>query len=154
MALAHRNLGLGRLGAVACICGTLWLGGCANIPGDRTFAFGGVDPASPLAGEVAEASRSPGRYPKLNQIPPLPTDVRPVSAWKAAVVSEWARKDQLEASTAAIPFTLSHTDEYASSARSRISSVMALQAPADAEARTEAFAAAERARATPPPKAN
>jgi hypothetical protein len=124
------------------------------MPHQNPFALGGVDPNSSVAAEVNEASRTPGPYPRLNQLPPTPTDVRPVSAWKSAVVSEWMEKKQVEAAAAAIPFTLNNTDAFADSARARITPGLAGQAPADAQSQAEAFAEAGRARATPPPKPN
>ncbi len=134
--------------------GLLTLAGCANLPKENMFALGGVDPRSPVAADVTEASHSPGPYPKFNEIPPAPTDVRTPQAWKAAVLSEWSEKRQLEASAAAIPFTLGNTDTYADTTRGRISPELAAQAPADAEAQAKAFADAGHARATPPPKPN
>jgi hypothetical protein len=154
MAAAHPNLTCGRLGLVACVGGALLLGGCANVPSEKLFGMGGVDPNSAVAAEVAAASQSPGPYPKLNKIPTTPTDVRPASAWKSAVVTEWTQKKQLEAQAAAIPFTLNNTEQFAAGDRSKISPQLAVQAPADAEAQAQAFADTEHARATPPPKPN
>jgi hypothetical protein len=154
MASAHPNLTYRRVGAILGLGGALLLGGCINAPNEKMLALGGVDPNSAVAAEVEAASRSPGPYPKLSKIPSAPTDVRPVGAWKAAVTSEWAAKKQLEASAAAIPFTLNNTEQYAAATRARISPELAVQAPADAEAQAQAFADAERARATPPPKPN
>jgi hypothetical protein len=154
MASAHPILTTGRIGAVLGLGGALLLCGCANLPNEKMFVLGGVDPNSAVAAEVVAATQSPGPYPKLSRIPSAPTDVRTTAAWKLAVTSEWAAKTQLEASAAAVPFTLNNTEDYAAATRARISPEMAVQAPADAAAQAEAFADAERARATPPPKPN
>ena len=137
-----------------CLAIPALVSGCAGAPGEKMFALGGVDSNSAVAAEVTAATQEPGRYPRLNRIPAAPTDVRPASAWKAAVDTEWAEKKQLEASAAAIPFTLNNTEAFAATSRARISPELAQPAPADAEAQAQAFADAERARATPPPKPN
>ena len=142
------------MGAVLGLGAVLALGGCASTPNESAFAMGGVDQNSAVAAEVAAAEQAPGPYPKLNKIPTTPTDVRPASAWKTAVVAEWTQKKQLEAEAAAIPFTLNNTEQYAASTKGRISPELAVQAPADAQAQAQAFADAEHARATPPPKPN
>ncbi|MBV9508848.1 MAG: hypothetical protein JO303_01040 [Caulobacteraceae bacterium] len=118
------------------------------------FTFTGADPNSSVAAEVNAASDAPGAYPDLHHIPPNPTDVRPVSAWKAAVDSELAVKQEVQANAAAIPFTLNGTQPFADQARSQIDRDLAVQAPADSAAQTQAFAETARARATPPPKPN
>ena len=44
--------------------------------------------ASPIAGRRAgdrRRAQQPRPYPTFAQIPPLPTDVRPLAAWRAAV---------------------------------------------------------------------
>jgi hypothetical protein len=124
--------------------------GCMT-PSKNPFALGGVDPASPVAAEVREASASPGSFPKFQDIPAMPTDVRSAPAWKAAVLDETTLKRQTEAEAAAIPFTLAGTDAWATTTRARVQPQFSQQAPADARAQAEAFAAQAAARATPPP---
>ena len=137
-----------------CVAGASALAGCSGVPHGNPFALGEVDANSSVAAQVREASQAPGPYPRLDRIPPNPTDVRPASAWKVAVTSEWTEKKQVEAEAAAIPFTLKNTDAFAQTAHSRIQTQLATQAPADAEAQARDFAEAQRARAMPPPKPN
>ena len=127
---------------------TLALVGCAGL---NPFVAGRIDPNSPIAAEVAAASRSPGRYPKLTNLPPVPTDVRSAEQWRVAVVSEQALGRRTEQEAAAIPFTLSDSEAWAASMRARIDPALAVPPPADASQSTEDYAAAKRARATPPP---
>jgi hypothetical protein len=135
----------------------LWMGaalatsGCAIGPAVNPFTGGAINPDSSVASEVTAASRAPGPYPRFSQVPAVPTDVRPVPAWRNAVVGEWADKRQTEREAAALPFTLGETEAWAESTRGKIPPDE-LSGPApDAAGQSEAFAAAERARATPPP---
>jgi hypothetical protein len=152
MPLAPPKLHFRSLGLVAALAFAGVAGGCSQIPNDKMFAFGGVDPNSKVAADVEAAEHTPGPYPKISKIPPMPTDLRTTAAWKAAVDSEQAAKRQLETTAAAIPFTLNNTEGYAASTQARINPALAIQAPADAQAQAEAYAAAQAARATPPPK--
>jgi len=126
------------------------LGGCASA-NNNPFALGGVDPSSPVAADVRAASASPGPFPRFVDIPAKPKDVRTYQAWKAAVLDEVTLKRQTEAQAAAIPFTLTGTETWAANERSRVRPELSQQAPADERAQAEAYAAAQAARATPPP---
>ena len=130
---------------------TAAVGGCAHLPTVNPFAAGGVNPDSTVAAEVVAASRAPGVYPRFSEIPALPTDVRPVPAWRSAVLSEWNQKRQTERQAAALNFTLANTEAWAESTRRHIPPSEMSQPTPSAADQTEAFAAAERARATPPP---
>jgi hypothetical protein len=99
---------------------------------------------------IAEASQS-APYPTFGQIPPLPTDVRSMHAWKTSVVtlrSDGARMADL---AAAGPWTLGDTEGWAERERAVAAAPAPLTQPSS-EADTEAFAAAMRARAIPPPR--
>jgi len=137
-----------------CLAGTAALAGCSSLPNEKMFALGGVDANSAVAAEVAEASNTPGPYPRIDKVPSKPTDIRPATAWKTAVLKEEGENQQLQSEAAAIQFTLKDTDAYAAATRAKISPALATQAPTDAEAQAQAFAEAEGARATPPPKPN
>jgi hypothetical protein len=117
------------------------------------FAFGAVDPTSPVAADVKAAERAPGRYPKFSEIPPVPKDVRPATAWRAAVYDEWALKQRTEAEAAALPFALDgkDTQAWAQAELAKIPPAEMIPPAADSAARSEAYAAAARGRATPPP---
>jgi hypothetical protein len=152
MPLARPKLHIRRLGVVAALALAGMAAGCARIPNEKMWDFGGVDPNSKVAADVEAAEHAPGPYPKINKIPTMPTDLRSTAAWKTAVVSEQTAKHELETTAAAIPFTLNNTEGYATSTQARINPALSGQAPADAQAQAEAYAAAQAARATPPPK--
>jgi hypothetical protein len=117
------------------------------------FAFGGIDPTSPVAADVANAQRTPGPYPQFSHIPPVPKDVRPLGAWRQAVIDTKAEGAQTQAEAAALVFTLQpgEADSWASAERAKIPAGEMNPPPADAADQAEAFAASARARATPPP---
>jgi hypothetical protein len=139
-----------RVRLCASVAMAAMLGGCAT-GAKSPFALGGVDPTSPVAAEVRAASASPGPYPRFVEIPPVPKDVRTAPAWRAAVLDEMSLKRETEANAAAIPFTLAGTEAWADKTRARVLPEYSQQAPADARAQAEAFAAQQAARATPPP---
>jgi hypothetical protein len=127
------------------------LGGCANAPALNPLAVGGVNPDSTVQAEVVAAMNAPGTAPHFSQVPIVPSDVRPVPAWRAAVVSEWSQKRRTEKEAAAIPFTLANVEEWAQRTRAKIPAGQTTPPSAQDAAQIEAFAASERARATPPP---
>lgn len=118
--------------------------GCAG-----PFASVKVDPSSPVAGEVAKLARADRDYPKFNEIPPAPTDVRPARIYGERAQALEAAGAQLDAATAPGTWTLDATSSFA--AKARKDAGPALDAPANAD--TEAFANSVRKRATPPPPA-
>jgi hypothetical protein len=117
------------------------------------FGFGKVDPSSPVAADVAAAARTPGPYPKFASIPPIPKDVRPLSAWRQSVADANAEKRQLETEAAALSFSLApgEADGWAQAQRDKIPAGELTPPAADSTSLAESFAAQARARATPPP---
>ena len=138
-----------RLIVGAGLCGLL--GACMSMPGVSALTPGGVDPHSSVAAEVAAAIQAPGPYPKFSQIPEMPNDVRPDAEWRKDVIGVWSSKRQLDAEAKALKFTLTNTEGWAVAERGKINPADAAPAPLDATLDAETFAAAERARATPPP---
>jgi hypothetical protein len=132
-------------------------GGCASacaMAGDHNpFNFGAINQASPAVADIHAAEHAPGPYPRFADVPAVPKDVRPVSAWKASVYDLWAVKTQTEAEAAAIPFTLVVGDGegWAQVEQSKIPAVEMVGPAADEAASAEAYAQAQRERATPPP---
>jgi hypothetical protein len=117
--------------------------GCVGNP----FADAQVDPASPIAAEVARLAHAERPYPTFAAIPPVPKDVRPARQYgQQAKRIEQARAD-LEAKTAPETWSLGGTEAFADQARRQAGQEAA---PADS-GDTAAFAARERKRATPPP---
>ena len=107
-------------------------------------------PAPETTAAIA-AAREQAPYPTLGSVPPRPTDVRPVKAWKAAVLATEARRDELTRMAAVEPWTLHDTESWAEQERQAASPPPPITNAAS-EADTEAYAAALRARATPPPR--
>jgi len=140
--------------ALVMLASALVLSGCVDLPKANPFAETTMTASPAIVAEVNQAEQSPGAYPRLSAIPPVPTDVRPASAWKSAVVSEWALKRNAEATAAQIPFTLSDTEGWAKAKQAQIPADQTTPPPADAKAETEAYAQSLRGRATPPPPPN
>ncbi len=138
-----------RLIACAGLCGLL--GACVTMPSVSALTPGGVDPNSSVAAEVAAAIQAPGPYPRFSQIPSMPKDVRADTEWRKDVVSVWSAKRQLDAEAKALKFTLTNSEGWAVAERAKINPADATPPPLDATLDAETFAAAERARATPPP---
>jgi hypothetical protein len=138
----YRALGV-KLLASAAACGLL----CACV--GNPFADAKVDPRSPIAGEVAKAVRPDAAYPTFAAIPPVPKDLRPRRQYGAAARQVDQAAAQVEQATADNIWSLSNTDTFAADAQRAAGPDQAAPQPAD----TEAFAAALRKRATPPPPA-
>jgi hypothetical protein len=136
---------------------SLW--GCNTLAKNNYFLPGGVDERSAVAGQVRAAQHEQGPMPQFTDIPPAPTDVRPLFAWRQTVGEVLADKQATDAEIRAHPFMLEGTEAFAASAGAKIPPEEAA-APIDATAGAEAFAASvrpgapshHRARAkTPPP---
>jgi hypothetical protein len=126
-------------GAGACAL----LSGCVGNP----FEDAKVDPASPVAPEVARVTRTNLAYPTFASIPNPPKDVRaPRQYGRDAQAIEQARQD-LEQKTAPETWSLTGTEAFADQARREAGQEAAPTPSGEAEA----FAAAQRKRATPPP---
>ena len=109
-----------------------------------------IDPASPVAGDVARLSRANAAFPKFSQIPPVPKDVRPLKAFGVAAAETIAVRDQIVRATEPNTWTLqggASTNAFAGEARSAAGPEFKPVDPAV----TEAFARELRRRATPPP---
>ncbi|HEX4198217.1 MAG TPA: hypothetical protein VHZ26_12320 [Caulobacteraceae bacterium] len=131
------------------------LGGCDTLARNNYFLPGGVDQRSAVAAQVRAAEQEHGPYPRFSQIPALPKDVRPLSAWRARVSQTLAEKRQVDAANAAYPYTLQDTQAFADTQHARIPATEAAPPSADAASASDAYAASVRARATkPPPPAN
>ncbi len=139
------RLGTFRTGLLACVCGAGLLGGCAV---SNPFVTAKVDPTSPIAAQVATAARARTTYPTFADIPPVPADVRPLPAFGRAADELEVAGAQLTRDTAPSTWTLTGTEAFAGRARDMAGPEGEI---ASTTADTEAFAKAQRARATPPP---
>jgi hypothetical protein len=131
------------------------LGGCDTLAKNNYFLPGGIDQQSAVAAQVRAAQQEHGPYPKFSQIPAIPKDVRPLSAWRATVTQTLGEKHEVDAANAAYPYTLQDTQGFADAQHARIPAAEATPPAADASSASDAYAASVRARATkPPPPAN
>jgi hypothetical protein len=121
------------------------LSGCISNP----FATAPVDPRSPIAAEVAKTARSDRPYPTFADVPPKPTDVRPLAAYGSAAQNDLNARTRLEQETAPGTWSLEATDAFAARAESAVGG--AGSTATGANAGTEAFSREGQARATPPP---
>ena len=109
-----------------------------------------VDPASPIAGDVAKLSRTDRPFPTFSQIPPVPKDVRPAKAFGVAAAETTRVRDEIIRATEPNTWTLQGgdaTNAFAGEARTAAGPELQATDPAV----TEAFARELRRRATPPP---
>lgn len=142
---ARRAISAARL--AACLGAAAGLAACGGNP----FATAPVDPASPLAAEIAKGARAEHDYPSFEEIPAKPADVRPVQAFgEAAAETQGARAD-LERQTAPGTWTLQPggTDPFATRAQS---AVREDGSAGRSGAGTEDFSREAQERATPPPQ--
>ena len=135
-----------RLAATAAFCALT--AACVGNP----FVDAQVDPRSPIAKEVASSVKPDAPYPSFAAIPARPKDVRPVRQYGVAAQQVDRAAEQLTAATADDKFTLQNTDTFAAEAQAAAGPAVA-PSQAQQAAETEAYAAAMRKRATPPPQA-
>jgi hypothetical protein len=128
-----------RVAAALLICGLTALAARAAL-------------AAPLAGDgdLMARAEAPAPYPTFASIPSLPADVRPISAWKAAVLATKAAGDQTVQTAKATPWSLGDSEAFAAEARAKAAPPPPVTTPSESDA--EAIAAAERARASSPPR--
>lgn len=133
----------GVASALAIAAGSTLLSGCVGNP----FAETKIDPASPVAGDVARMTRQDGKFPTFASIPKAPTDIRPLPQYGRDAKSILAEGAAIEQATAPGTWTLNGTDDFADKARRDAGPQIEPPKPGDAEA----FARELRERATPPP---
>jgi hypothetical protein len=123
--------------------------GCST-PGRAAPTALTADPNSQVVKDVLYATAHPGPYPKFADIPKIPTDVPPASAWRTDVADLQQRELKLESQVAALPPVEADTEPFA--ARNRALAPSTSEAPGpDSEQQTQDEAEALRERATPPP---
>ena len=143
----HRNKS--SLIAAALLAGSLTLGGClAHDP----FAPP-TDPASAAAQQVNEAAARDMPYPRWSEFPAAPTEVPTAGEFAMRVVATEEARVILEAQARDLVWTLDDSEGWATAQRSLVNRELAEPAALDALAQTEAWAAAARAEAVPPPVA-
>jgi hypothetical protein len=127
----------------------LGLGGCAHLP-SYPFYQPPVDVTSPIAEDIRKASPDTEAYPSFLSVPPLPQDVRPVSAWTRNVYNTLRERRQSQAMTVLYPQSLYGAEAFAKEQRLKAAPPMT---PAQAAAQSDAtakFAKDQRDRAKAP----
>ena len=140
---ASRPTFLNAARSAALLGACLIASGCTGVP----FTDAKIDPASPVAPEVAKMTRQDAKFPTFAGIPPKPTNVRPVAQYGRDARSVLAAGDALVAATAPGAWTLQGTEAFADKGRKDAGPQIEPPKPGDAEA----FARELRERATPPP---
>ena len=121
------------------------LSGCIANP----FVDAQVDPRSPVAGDVAKLVKADAAYPTFASVPAAPKDMRPRKQYGIAAANAADASADLAKMTGDRSWTLRDTEGFASAARLAAGPDLGAAQAID----TEAFAAALRRRATPPPPA-
>ncbi len=119
----------------------LCLGACAQVQqGLDMIQPPPVNPSSPIAGYADQVSRETFPTPTFKDVPPKPTDVRPVDAYKTAVMDEIGMRRELAAWRAAHPELPSDTEAWADLQRHRIPKTVGTPVADTHDAEAEAFA--------------
>lgn len=109
----------------------------------------GADVPPAVSAAVANAPQHQP-YPTFKQVPPAPRDVRPVAAWKAAVLAVKKDGQVMAQQQAAQPWTLDRTDAFVAQARAEATPPPPITSASDPA--TDAMVAEMRARAKEPPR--
>lgn len=134
-------------GLMFCACASLLLAGCAI---SNPLATAPIDPSSPVAADVARMARTGAPFPTFADIPPVPTDQRPVAQWGKQARQLEVAGAALERETAPNTWTLQGTERFQAQAKAAAGPAIQEDATSSTAA-TEAFARQLRERATPPP---
>jgi hypothetical protein len=154
---------LRRIGPLAAAAGLAApLCACVDIPSDQTPQAAiaqaatptntAVDPKSAAAKEIARIESEPSSYPRFQDIPAVPADVRPSAAWKASVLSLQSAGAAIVSASGPDSFSLNNTEAFAADVRRQLDSKASTPPTAAEVAESAAFVKAARARATPPPR--
>jgi len=133
----------GRIKPLAVASGCLLLSACVGNP----FKDAAIDPASPVAADVARLTRDNAAFPSFAEIPTAPKGVRPLANFGRDAQAMLRAGAALERDTAPETWTLKATEAFVEQARRDAGPQIEPPKPGDAEA----FARELRERATPPP---
>ena len=125
------------------------LGGCATTANPIAPS----KPANETGVVIDDASIRRMPYPRWSDFPAAPTNVPAPSQFATRVAETEAARVRLAEAAAGLEWTLANTAEWAASARALVDPSLARPVTPEEAAATEAFAAAARAKATPPPVA-
>ena len=108
--------------------------------------------SSVATGAISAAEQHPGVMPSFAAIPPAPTDLRPFTAWRAAIADTKAVGARTQAEALAGPWLLNDTEAWAEQGRAAAAPPAPMTTPE--QANTAAFVRDMIRRATPPPRAS
>jgi len=108
--------------------------------------------ASPVTTGAMVGAEHTAVWPTFKGIPPTPKDVRPLAAWKKAIVELESNGRQMAQMAAVEPWTLSDTEAWAARQRAQATPPPPITAADDAA--TDAAVAAMRERAKEPPRSH
>ena len=125
---------------------------CADLPDLQAMGPPPIDQTSPVARDVAAASGAQRPYPRFEDIPLAPRDIRPVRAYTRSIYDILRLRRQMIVATAVAGPAPTDTEAFYRAQRDRAAvpaspSAVAAQQMGGA---TGAFAAGIRERATPP----
>ncbi len=109
-----------------------------------------IDPASPVAADVARAEKIEGPVPSFATVPPKPTDVRSADAYRSQVVDVVGDRRSLARWEAANPPGVNDTERYAEAQRRTLAGQTPVAAAHGAESDSFARRLREAAEAPPP----
>lgn len=137
------------------IAAAAWTCACASAPSAPVTATAApVDPNSAVAAEVAAMSGKNGPYPRFEDMPKTPRDIRPQSAWSRTIYDtlRLRRVMLIEAAMAGPP--PEDTEQFAQSVRDRAAAAGTPSAESAATLNHQGdFVTGARQRATPPSQA-
>ena len=140
------------LGGLIFVAG-LGLGGCVSLPANP-FAQPPVDMTSPIAADIKKANPPGAPYPTFAQIPDVPQDVRPATAWTRNIYDTLRLRRQMQALAVLYPQTLTDTDAFAEANKKKAVAPVPPAEPAAETAKANKFAKDQRERAKAPSPVN
>ena len=149
--IAPRAVSVAVLGGLIAVS-AVGLSGCADLP-KYPFAQPPVDVASPIADDIRKANAAGAPYPTFAQVPDLPQDLRPTTAWTRNIYDTLRLRRQMQALAVLYPQTLADSDAFANAGKLK---AQAPAAPAAAvqSAKADQFAKDQRERAKAPSPVN
>lgn len=129
--------------------GGLGLAGCVNAP-SYPFYEPPVDVTSPLAAEIRKSGAANQPYPSFLSVPPVPQDVRPLSAWTRNIYNTLRERRQSQALEVLYPQSLYGAEAFAQEQRLKAAPPLTPAEAAALSAKTAKFAKDQRDRAKAP----
>ncbi len=133
--------------AAALAGAAMGLSGCISDPFNHA-----TDSKVPGAAQISQLGATQGPYPRWSKFPAAPTNVPTTAMFAQTAHGLDADQTQLLHEMSELHWTLYGTEEWAAQQRAMLDPAMAAPAPPNAQESMEAWAALQRALATPPPR--